>query len=296
MHQYFIPFILFSCALISCGDKTPQHDNHQHKSRSDEDSTATASSPKFRLGAASVISIGTRDLKESMDFYQHFGLQLMEEGEDRHRWARVSDGNILIELRQDSSNIVGIKYFTGSFSMAAKRLSDAGAKLINKYSFNESQINEFQIPGNTTKITIVDKYNANMYQPDGITMSNLPQKYFQDSTKFPSAQYGVFGELALPTNHKDSSVAFWEKLGFETRMNSEQPYPWAICTDDFNIIGMHHRASGGKTGLTFFAPNMKTKVQKLKEAGMSNIEAVTGFPDCYTILSPEGNYILMYKL
>jgi len=72
----------------------------------------------------------------------------------------------------------------------------------------------------------------------------------------------------------------------EAKSVNQQPYPWAILSDGMNILGLHQTKDFDYPAITYFAPDMSQRVQKLKEAG------ITSFADWQGQGGKEGNFIL----
>src|SRR4030066_278694 len=110
--------------------------------------------------------------------------------------------------------------------------------------------------------------------------------YFSKVEKYPNPKCGIFGEFATSVKDLEQALAFWQNLGFEAKTVYREPYPWAILTDGMNILGLNQTKNFDYPAITYFAPDMSQRVQKLKEAG------ITSFADWQGQGGKEGNFIL----
>ena len=79
-----------------------------------------------------------------------------------------------------------------------------------------------------------------------------------------------------PVTDIDNSMKFWKKLGFKLHSKMALPYPWAIISDGLNIVGLHNTTSFSNPTITFFAVDMKDKIEKLKKDGLDNFTEKKG--------------------
>ena len=67
------------------------------------------------LGDSSTITITTDKLLESLTFYERVGFLKIDEGSQPVSWILVSDGSVLIRIKQEEEEFFGITYFTTKF-------------------------------------------------------------------------------------------------------------------------------------------------------------------------------------
>ena len=104
----------------------------------------------------------------------------------------------------------------------------------------------------------------------------------------------MFGEYALPIKNLDNSVLFWEKLGFKSLSKHLSPYPWAILSDGLAIVGLHQTTNFDTPAITFFASDMKDKIEKLKNGRLDNYTEKNS--DNIVLNTPEKQHINLFKL
>lgn len=104
----------------------------------------------------------------------------------------------------------------------------------------------------------------------------------------------MFGELAIPVNNLDSSILFWEKLGFKSLSKKSSSYPWAILSDGLAIVGLHQTINFDSPTITYFASDMKNKIDKLKQSGLRNF--FENGEGNIVLTTPEKQKINLFKL
>src|SRR5437763_15166664 len=105
-----------------------------------------------------------------------------------------------------------------------------------------------------------------MFQPKK-NLRYLQEDEFRDVSKYPNSKIGIFGEYSVPVIDLQISLSYWKTLGFEAMSVNESPYPWAIISDNINIIGLHQTTEFTTQAITYFAPDMQRRIEALKRAG-----------------------------
>ena len=90
-------------------------------------------------------------------------------------------------------------------------------------------------------------------------------------TSFPQCHCGKFGELAVAVTNFEETAVFWQQFGFEPTHTSNEPYPWGIFNDGLMVLGFHQTTEFSDTSpaLTYFAPDMPERIERLRKAGVS---------------------------
>ena len=125
-------------------------------------------------------------------------------------------------------------------------------------------------------------------------MLTTPPQDFSNPDKYANKVCGLFGELAHPVQDIDKSMIFWEKLGFKLLSRMTTPYNWTIISDGLSIIGLHQTESFVKPAITFFACDMKEKIEKLKTNGLAGFTDKGG--SNIVLTTPEEQNINLFKL
>ena len=209
-------------------------------------------------------------------------------------WIQVSDGALLIMLRLDSTPYLALTYYVKEFDEIVIDLEEKGISFIKKPLPTEMlKRGLFQSPDglNISLVMIVDGFK----QPSGPTMLTMKQEdYFKPDT-YTNKVCGMFGELAHPVKNLDDSIAFWQKLGFVVLSKFESPYPWAIISDGLSIVGLHQTREFSFPAITFFASDMKERINKLKEDGLDDFKERGGAGNV-VLTTPEQQHIFLFSL
>ena len=71
-------------------------------------------------------------------------------------------------------------------------------------------------------------------------------------------------------------------------------YPWAIISDRLSVVGLHQTTDFIDPTITFFAADMKDKIEQLKNNGINNFkEKGSG---SVVLTTPEGQFINLFKM
>lgn len=139
-------------------------------------------------------------------------------------------------------------------------------------------------------VTFVDGFS----QPTGTTMLTMHPQDYSNPDKYVNKTCGMFGELAIPVNNLDISILFWEKLGFKSLSKKSSSYPWAILSDGLAIVGLHQTINFDSPTITYFASDMKNKIDKLKQSGLRNF--FENGEGNIVLTTPEKQKINLFKL
>ena len=131
-------------------------------------------------------------------------------------------------------------------------------------------------------------------KPSGNTMLTMNQADYLKPETYTNKTAGMFGELAHPVADLDQSIAFWEKLGFKALSKYTSPYPWAILSDGLSVVGLHQSKEYSYPGITFFAADMKEKIEALKKQGIENYKEHG--PGNIILTTPEQQHIFLFGM
>jgi hypothetical protein len=123
----------------------------------------------------------------------------------------------------------------------------------------------------------------------------MPQTDYFNPEKYVNKTCGMFGELAHPVKDIEASIAFWELLGFATLSKFTSPYPWAILSDGLSVVGLHQATHLTAPTITYFAADMKDKIERLKTSGINNYDESRGAGNLI-LSTPEGQKIFLFKM
>ncbi|HEU4717518.1 MAG TPA: hypothetical protein VFU15_06785, partial [Bacteroidia bacterium] len=71
-------------------------------------------------------------------------------------------------------------------------------------------------------------------------------------------------------------------------------YPWAILSDGLAVLGLHQTTHFSHPTITFFAADMKEKIDQLKKDGLENYSEQS--PASITVITPEQQRINLFKM
>jgi hypothetical protein len=186
-----------------------------------------------------------------------------------------------------------LTYYVKELEKVVADLKQAGVTITNLPTPNpmiQRYVIKTDEEHNITLVTYVEGFE----QPTGSTMLTMQPQDYSNPEKYINKSCGMFGEYALPIKNLDNSVLFWEKLGFKSLSKHLSPYPWAILSDGLAIVGLHKTTNFDTPAITFFASDMKDKIEKLKNVRLDNYTEKNS--DNIVLNTPEKQHINLFKL
>lgn len=247
------------------------------------------------LGEVTAFTIATANLEESFKYYSQLGFSEVLRFGFPFPWIQVSDGAVLIMLREEKKDIpyIALTYYTKHIDSVVAGLRAKGIKFTFEPKENDMLKRYiFQSPDgfNISIIYIFDGFK----QPPGPTMLRMEQGDYFNPDKYVNKTCGMFGEYAQPVKDLNVSIAFWEKLGFKVVSKFSSPYDWAILSDGISVVGLHQSNHFTKPTLTYFAADMKEKMDHLVANGLKDYKEVMG--GNYVLNTPEEQNINLFKM
>lgn len=249
--------------------------------------------PKAKLGEVTAFTITTTDLEKSLNYYQRLGFSKLFRTDFPFPLIQISDGALLIMIREDKNPYIALTYYVREMDAVVSELEKEGIALkqiptpspmIKRYLINTEE---------GANLTLVS-FGEGFVQPEGKTLLTISPSDYSKPEMYTNKICGLFGEYALPVNDLDRSVSFWEKLGFKMLSKKTSPYPWAILSDGLAIVGLHQSKEFANPTITFFASDMKEKIESLKNNGLTNFTELGG--SNIVLNTPEGQKINLFKL
>jgi predicted lactoylglutathione lyase len=247
-----------------------------------------------QLGDVATISMTTANLDSSLAFYEKLGFTKIASNDYPFHWAQVSDGSLLITLRNDAAQVISLSYFTNDLDNVIAQLEKNGVTFFQRPKEGDP-LRRYYIKSPDGLTIVVSSNLAGFKQPTGITLLNMKPEDFGDPSKYPNPQCGVFGEFAQPVADLEASIAFWTKLGFTVKAQMKTPYPYAILTDGKMILGLHQESRFNYPAITYFGGNTEKRVRALKEKGLTHITEFTG-PKNQAVVTWEGQHFFLFTL
>ena len=250
----------------------------------------------MRLGQATQITIGTGNIDASSLFYSKLGFRIIAEGDNPNKWLQMTDDALLLLLNEDHMEYVGLTYFSSQMEYNVNTLENSGVSLVHKSEKDGRFFQGIFLSPDGFGISLVNFDPSGSYQPKRQNLLNFPKEYYREPDKFPNKSLGIFGEFSQPVRNLDVSLQFWRALGFEVLSLNQNPYPWAIISDDLNLIGLHQTQDFKYPAITYFAPDMNLRVLELKKAGIHSIEDLGNSNTSFLVLGPDNIRFFLFTL
>jgi len=220
-----------------------------------------------RLGDVACVYVTTANLDSSIALYEKLGFPKVNSNTYPVPWAQVSDGSLLIMMRQDKNPYIGLTYYADDVEGKVAQLEKDGIVFTQKPKEGDP-IKRYHIK-TPDGFNIILSNNLGGFKPvKGMTMLDMKPADFQSADKYPNKTCGAFGEFCHPVKDLNASIEFWKKLGFESKTKMTEPYPWAIVTDGLMLIGLHQTNDFDYPAITYFGINTEKRVEALKTKGI----------------------------
>ena len=245
------------------------------------------------LGEVNAITITTPDLEKSLAFYQKLGFGEIMRMDFPFPWIQITDGALLIMLRKDAKAYIALTYYVKDIDQSVAIVENVGIAFIEKPRPSDMiRKYVFQSPDavNISLVSIPEGFT----QPKGVTMLTMSPQDYSNPAKYTNQTCGMFGEFAQPVNNLELSIGFWSKLGFVTMSKTPGNNPWAILSDGLAIIGLHQTGDFKQPVITYFASDMKSKIEALKESGVVPEREINA--SNIVLTTPEKQLINLFSL
>ncbi len=249
--------------------------------------------PKPKLGDITAITITSPNLEASLQYYQKLGFSEVMQSDFPFPWIQVSDGVLLIMFRLSKEPYCALTYYTKDIAQIVPELEQAGI-IFSEKAKDSDMVKRYLLKSpdglNITLVSIVDGFK----QPPGPGMLHMAQQDYFNPEKYVNKVCGMYAEFAHPVADLEKSISFWAILGFTPLSKFTAPYPWAILSDGLAVVGLHQTTTFSYPAITFFAADMKEKINKLKEQGLTNFTE-TGQGNI-VLTTPEKQHINLFKM
>lgn len=234
------------------------------------------------LGRFLEISIATRVIRESLEFYESLGFVQAAVGETwSHPYAVVTDGHLVLGLHgRDMPSSPSPTFVLPQLRLGVDRLKERGV------TFEEEQFGD-------------DVFNqAQLRDPGGLNVTLLEARTFsppQLDAPIESA-CGYFSELGIPSRAADAARVFWESVGFVALDEAAQPFPRTPLVSDGLDLALYRTRALRHCVLTFEDNEMAQRLARLRERG---IQVSDEMPDTLddagngVLIAPEGTRLLL---
>lgn len=237
----------------------------------------------MELGTKSQIVINVNDLQESLYFYKRLGFSTLDRQDTSKEWALLTDQAVFLLLVEDDEPFIGLSYMSADMPSRALMLEEMGIEFSDVQATEESGL-----------------LQALFFDPNevGISLVRFNPTGLPDLDLNTETRCGLFGELYIPTNDHDASVAFWQQLGYQRLQSAETPYRFSLLSDGHMIIGLHEDDKFQHPALNYFAPDMKGRLDGLRLEGFEFSEEIPdndGTVRNAVLESPEGYAICLLQ-
>lgn len=249
--------------------------------------------PKPMLGEVTAITITTPDLDLSLQYWQRLGFSEFLRADFPFPWIQVTDGALLIMLRKDANPYIALTYYVQDIDAVINELKKTGVKLTDMSI--PAGLKRYRIDSPDGHIITLVGFVEGFVQPAGPTMLTMQPQDYSNPEKYVNKTTGMYGEFAHPVKDLEIAISFWQKLGFTVLSKFTSPYPWAILSDGLAVVGLHQTNHFTEPTITYFASDMKEKIEKLEAAGLKDFVQTMG-PGNVTLTTPEKQKVNLFKM
>lgn len=233
-------------------------------------------------GAVMHLAVSCRDIPASLPFYRTLGFTILFiDNETSPSFVRLTDGMVVLALIAEDFGTPALACFTTSLQE------------------NVAGLQQLHIDVQTGTDDHGDITQAHFTDPDGLHIWLHPlTKHSIQPAGEANPVCGIFGELATRVQDLDSSIRYWRHLGFTLKYRADIPYPFAIMSNGPMLFGLHRNNEITRPALTYYAPDMAGRIEKLKQNG---ITFVNDFPDAEgkvrnaVAQAPDGQLFFLFE-
>ncbi len=206
----------------------------------------------MKLGESVQIVLGVKDISENVEFYKKMGFRLLAEDQEPWPWAIFTDGKNRIMINQDGNIYTGLIYVTSDFEKVRDHIKSLGIELVAETEVACAEQTIFRSP-NGILFGIISAEKSD----EGLT--DIEEPFI----------LGELGELSWRVSDLDSAITFWERLGFECKHKSNEPYQWGILYDGMVPLGLHNSDDvPTRPTMTYFGKDQSKSIEMVREKGL----------------------------
>jgi catechol 2,3-dioxygenase-like lactoylglutathione lyase family enzyme len=203
------------------------------------------------LGRFLEVSVATPRILDSWHFYQRLGFTAANTTDAcPHPYAALTDGRVAVGLHELPAAGTVLSFVLPELARHVDRLGAAGVEFERRV-LGEDAFNE---------VEFVD--------PDGHRVRLLEARTFSPPAAAASGALGWFEEVALPVADLERARDFWERLGFVTAAEGQEPWPHLALTSDTLGLGLYRTADLAAPTLLFSDDDPGRVRQQLAAAGV----------------------------
>jgi catechol 2,3-dioxygenase-like lactoylglutathione lyase family enzyme len=237
--------------------------------------------PGAPLGRFLEISIATRVIRESLEFYEALGFVQAAVGETwSHPYAVVTDGHLFIGLHGRDLPSPSLTFVLPELQLGVGRLKERGVTFEEEH-FGEEVFNQ-----------------AQLRDPGGLSVTLLEARTFSPPQLDAPIETacGYSSELGIPARAAAEARAFWESIGFVALDEEAQPFPRTQLVSDGIDLALYRTRALRHPVLTFEDGNMSERLARLRARG---VQISDEMPDTLddagngVLIAPEGTRLLL---
>jgi catechol 2,3-dioxygenase-like lactoylglutathione lyase family enzyme len=234
------------------------------------------------IGRFLEVSVHAPDVLASLEFYERLGFTQLATGEAwSYPYAVVTDGRLAIGLhRRELPQSPLLTFVLPELFEHVDQIERLGIEFLTRRLggdvFNEAS---FETPG-------------------GHVVRLLEARTFSPSQREPAAtsRLGWFEEVSLPVDDIKAAGDFWERLGFASVEEGEDPLPHIGLTSDSLNVALVDSGTLGRPALTFTDAGMAGRVRALRDTGIDFARRLpAGLDPAHhgLLVAPEGTQLLL---
>jgi catechol 2,3-dioxygenase-like lactoylglutathione lyase family enzyme len=233
------------------------------------------------LGRFHEVSIGTTDIRKSVEFYESLGFtQATTTDTWSHPYGVLTDGRLFLGLHQRRMGSPTLTFVRPGIAGCLAEFESRGIELTVCHTGDEV-FNEIAFR-----------------DPFGQSLAVLEARTYSPVTRGPSAESvcGYFEEFSMPVADFEAARQFWEPLGFVATEEAGEPYPHLPLTSDHLDIAFHRPRTCDAPVLVFSEADMPARIARLRELGMRTQSGLPRGLDSTAnalIEAPEGTMLLL---
>ncbi len=233
------------------------------------------------LGEYTRVVLSCKNVVQSMAWWTRLGFTPLPDGNSRPDSAiTLTDGQIIITLVKDALPSPILMFASADI----RRLKD---------SLESMRVGvTFDVQGPTLR-------ELRLLSPNGIHISvrPAPQERAHPLSKEPNTVCGMLTEISVATPYLKQEVQYWDILEFTTVQSGVAPYPFANVSDGKVTIGIHENRDIKSVAFTYFAPDMKERIDRLSKLGFTFIDEYkdqAGATEHAFLLSPDDQLVMLF--
>jgi catechol 2,3-dioxygenase-like lactoylglutathione lyase family enzyme len=233
------------------------------------------------IGRFHEVSVHAPDPAASLAFYERLGFSQVTTGEAfPYPYAAVGDGRLAIGLHgRELPQSPLIAFVLPDLRDEIQVLEQGGIAVLER-RLGDDVFNEARIEAAGQSIRLLE---ARTHSPPPCGPGD-------------TSRLGWFEEFALPVADMKGAQAEWERLGFVTAEEGDEPYPHVGLTSDSLNVALLRAGSLRTPALVFTDADMPARIARLAESGFEFARRPPGQldPSRHALLvAPEGTQLLL---